>query len=167
MAKKKWTAAVFLLTLALLTGCASIMSQSQWPVNLTSTPSEARITITDDHGKEIFKGATPTIVTLPSGSAYFERAKYSVRFEKEGFEATTLQLTSEMNRWYLGNLVFGGLMGFIVIDPMTGAMWALPATLHGNLGERKTSLIMGDRELTIVLLQDVPVELHDQLIPVS
>ncbi len=28
-----------------------------------------------------------------------------------------------MNGWYAGNIVFGGLIGILIVDPATGAMW--------------------------------------------
>jgi hypothetical protein len=33
-------------------------------------------------------------------------------------------LTKKFNAWYLGNIIFGGLIG-IVIDPITGAIYEL------------------------------------------
>jgi hypothetical protein len=30
-----------------------------------------------------------------------------------------------VNGWYVGNVIFGGLVGFLIVDPLTGAMWVL------------------------------------------
>ena len=30
-----------------------------------------------------------------------------------------------LNGWYIGNVVFGGLIGLLIVDPETGAMWRL------------------------------------------
>lgn len=30
-----------------------------------------------------------------------------------------------MNGWYIGNLLFGGIIGLLIVDPATGAMWTL------------------------------------------
>jgi hypothetical protein len=37
-------------------------------------------------------------------------------------------------RWYVGNILFGGLLGFVFIDPATGAMWVIePKNLNITL----------------------------------
>lgn len=38
-----------------------------------------------------------------------------------------------MDGWYVGNIIFGGLIGLLLVDPITGAMWKLPDTAQGNL----------------------------------
>ena len=48
-----------------------------------------------------------------------------VEVSKEGFEKKTIQIESKTNGWYIGNLLFGSLIGFLIIDPLTGAMWTL------------------------------------------
>lgn len=37
-------------------------------------------------------------------------------------------LTPGINGWYLGNLLFGGLLGWVIIDPITGAMYKFDET---------------------------------------
>ena len=54
---------------------------------------------------------------------------------KEGFGITMMcrrdrlpkkvPVTFKVDGWYWGNLVIGGLLGFLVIDPATGAMYKL------------------------------------------
>ncbi|WP_174263189.1 CsgG/HfaB family protein [Citrifermentans bemidjiense] len=34
-----------------------------------------------------------------------------------------------MNGWYWGNIVFGGVIGLLIVDPATGAMWKMDDTL--------------------------------------
>jgi hypothetical protein len=31
--------------------------------------------------------------------------------------------------WYFGNLVFGGLIGMVIVDPLTGATFDFPSRL--------------------------------------
>lgn len=38
-----------------------------------------------------------------------------------------------MDGWYMGNLLFGGFIGFLIVDPATGAMWKLDDNVYGNL----------------------------------
>ncbi len=35
---------------------------------------------------------------------------------------------TKLDGWYFGNLIFGGLLGILIIDPATGAMWRLDET---------------------------------------
>ena len=123
------------LTATLLTsGCASIVGDSKYPVNVSSTPSGAHFTIQNKDGVIVHNGATPNTVTLPSGRGYFKGEAYTITFKKEGYADTSAKLETSMSGWYWGNLLFGGLIGMLVVDPMTGAMYKLPADAAGNLG---------------------------------
>ena len=54
--KKIYTTVVAASFLA--TSCASIVSKSSYPISINSTPSEAKITITDRKGVEVFSYGT-------------------------------------------------------------------------------------------------------------
>ncbi|MDQ0122243.1 hypothetical protein J2W17_001188 [Pseudomonas lini] len=123
------------LTATLLTsGCASIVGDSKYPVNVSSTPSGASFTVQNKDGVIVHNGSTPNTVTLPSGRGYFKGEAYTIVFKKDGYADTSAKLETSMSGWYWGNLLFGGLIGMLVVDPMTGAMYKLPAGAAGNLG---------------------------------
>jgi hypothetical protein len=44
-----------------------------------------------------------------------------------------LLLQADLEKQYFGNFVAGGPLGFLVIDPLTGAMYALPSRVHAVL----------------------------------
>ena len=69
----------------LLNSCASIVSKSNYPISINSTPSDAKISITNKKGIEIYKGTTPANLKLKSGAGFFSKASYQVKFEKNGF----------------------------------------------------------------------------------
>lgn len=123
-------AAVGLLALS---GCASIVSSSEWPVTFTSTPDSANVEVEDENGVIVHRGTTPCTVTLDASDGFWDRMTYTVRFHKDGCGDCTEGLYAGMNPWYLGNLVFGGIPGHLIVDPLTGAMWKLPKECHGNL----------------------------------
>ena len=125
-------AAVLALPL-LLAGCATIVSHSSWPVSLTSTPDGATVEVVDEKGAVIHRATTPCLVTLSSYGGYFSGADYTVQCRKAGSADAAAPLHTRFNGWYLGNLVFGGLLGILVVDPLTGAMWRLPETVHVDL----------------------------------
>jgi len=163
MAFRKRRNLVLVAATLLTAGCASIVSKSNWPVNVTSSPPECRVTLKDKKGMEIFRGTTPTVITLPSSSGFFSGADYSLVFEKDGFEPVTVTLSSELNPWYIGNILFGGLIGFLVVDPATGAMFRLPEQVHGALAAKKTSFLPNQEGLWVGTLEEVPTELRAQL----
>ncbi|RIJ47928.1 hypothetical protein D1614_12435 [Maribellus luteus] len=121
--KLKTTA--FILAVLLLTSCASIVSKSIYSVSINSNPSEANISITTEKGKEVFNGNTPAVVDLKAGDGFFKKASYSVKFSKSGYEEKVVPIHFKLDGWYWGNIIFGGLIGMLIVDPATGAMYKL------------------------------------------
>ena len=106
-----------------LTGCASIVSKSDWPVCFTAaTPTDFQVR--DENGLVRCAGRTPTTVVLSASDGYFDGMTYTVESA-----VGTRELSARLNGWYVGNVVFGGLLGLLIVDPATGAMWRLPETL--------------------------------------
>ena len=148
----------------LMCGCASIVSKSQYPVTITSQPSGASISVVDETGKTILKGTTPTTVTLAAGAGFFKGKDYTVTFTKPGYTQHTATLRRGLDAWYiLGNIVFGGLIGWLVVDPITGAMWTLPDDGTATLSSQ-SSMIEANDAVNIVSLDQVPDELRGQMV---
>ena len=143
--------AALCLTLA---GCASIITGSHKKVTFKSTPEGATVTIVDKKGKTVAEGITPFTTKLRKGGPYFAGRRYTVQFAKEGYFDSKVELKSTMNGWYLGNLVFGGLLGLIIVDPLTGAVYTLPKEVSTTLNQKTAQLDLPD--LRIVHLEDVP-----------
>lgn len=109
----------------------------QEPVRIDSTPSGAHVEVVDKRGTVVHNGVTPMTVTLNRGAGFFQPAVYTVRttatpatgaFRPVGVAAVAprqAQLTAGLNGWYLGNILFPGIIGAL-IDPATGAMFNLP-----------------------------------------
>lgn len=122
-----------MLALVLSTGCASIVSSSRYPVMINSSPSGATVIIKNKYGMGVQTVTTPATVILPASSGFFGRQRYLMSFEKEGYLPSATQLSAGLDAWYIGNLLFGGLLGMLIIDPATGAMWRLDGMVYGNL----------------------------------
>ena len=155
-------------------GCATIMGDKVHLMPISSTPSDAQVMITDEKGTEVFKGTTPTTVTLQkSTGAYWGKKSYMVKISKPGFETQTIPVTASPNAWYIGgNIIFGGLVGWFIVDPFNGGMYNLsPDTIASTLGpaaksDQPASLHNNsatDGSITIMLLQDVPSELRSKM----
>ncbi|MDY6990526.1 MAG: SH3 domain-containing protein [Thermodesulfobacteriota bacterium] len=117
-------------------GCASIVSKSEYPVTIKSNPSGATVRVKNKRGIEVHECTTPSTTLLSAKSGYFSSASYSFQFEKEGYYPASFSLSGEMDGWYIGNILFGGLIGILIVDPLTGAMWRLDDTVDGDLSPK-------------------------------
>jgi hypothetical protein len=155
------------LPILCLAACASIVSDSKEVVTISSNPSAAQIAITDQSGVEVYRGNTPASVTLDASAGYFDGQEYTIAFSKEGYAPTTIKVDSRINGWYVGNIVFGGLIGWLIVDPLTGAMWTLN-TEHVNsfLAETVALDDTSSPQLRIVSLESVPESARDRMIRV-
>lgn len=119
---------------AMVTGCASIVSKSDWPVSITSSPDGADFNVTNKNGTKVHSGRTPAILVLSSKAGYFSGETYTIKYKKEGYKEIEETVDTELNGWYLGNIIFGGvIIGMLIVDPLTGAMWRLPEYVSGSL----------------------------------
>lgn len=114
------------------TGCASIVSKSTWPVTVQSNPTGAKCEIIKENGVKLHTGETPMTLSLEASAGFFSSAKYIINCTKDGKQATS-ELSADLNGWYLGNILFGGVIGLLIIDPATGAMWKLEETRVVNI----------------------------------
>ena len=124
------TAFAAIITLA---GCASIVSDSKPKVGLYSLPTNANYVIKNSNGDVLLRGVTPGTEILETSRGYFKSQSYTVTFQKEGYTETTVPLKSTVSGWYWGNLLIGGLIGMLIVDPLTGAMYTLPEDATGKL----------------------------------
>jgi hypothetical protein len=149
-----------------MTSCASIVSKSSWPITINSSPSEAKISIKDKKGIEIYTGNTPATLKLKSGSGFFSKARYQVTFEKVGYEKKVVPVEFKLNGWYFGNIIFGGPLGLLIIDPATGAMFKLE-TEFLNETLTKSVATAETKELKLLDINKIPTEWKNHLILVS
>lgn len=61
-----------LSAITLLSGCASIVSDSTYPVLIDSFPPEKSFVVKDENGKKVFSGKTPQTVMLDAGDGFFD-----------------------------------------------------------------------------------------------
>lgn len=90
---------------------------------LRSDPDGAKVVITNSEGISVFKGETPTSTPLERNAEFFSGHRYIVEFTKPGYVTKKVELEPEISGWYWANIIFGGLPGMLIVDPLTGAMW--------------------------------------------
>lgn len=164
--KKIFTPFLLTLVLAAASGCASIVSKTSYPIVVSTYPPGASVTIENRNGEQVFKGSSPAAVRLKSGGGYFKGATYTIRINKEGFAEKMVQVTSTVNGWYFGNLLFGGLIGMLVVDPATGAMFKLQNTTISETLQEQTAFQQVPT-LNIYTLETMPVSWRAYLVKIN
>jgi len=117
-----------------LVSCATVLHSGPGSVTITSEPPAAQVTITDLWTRQpVLQATTPAVASLARHAGYMRPARYQIVIEKPGYQSYAILLKAQLDERYFGNLVTGGPLGFFVIDPLTGAMYALPARVHAVL----------------------------------
>lgn len=155
-----------LVVILLATGsCASIVSKSKWPVAIGSTPVGASVTVTNKKGVNVFQGTTPAALTLKSGAGFFAKEAYMVKISMQGYDEKIIPLECKLNGWYAGNILIGGLIGLLIVDPATGAMYKLSTdAVHENLTMTSASALPS---LRIMDVNELPQDIRGQLISIN
>ena len=123
------------------TGCASIVDGGDKSVRINSTPPGAKVSIIDKSGKTVCTQTTPAIVSLRRNRGFFVPEDYKLAFELNGYYPAEAHVKSVVNGWYFGNVLFGGLIGIVIVDPATGANFTLsPRDINWNLVAVDTTL---------------------------
>lgn len=122
----------------ILTACATVMRDNNQAVPIKANIEKVDIKITNKAGEVVFEGQTPTILTLKTAekSGYFNPEKYTVVASKDGFQTQTAVIDWHVSGWYwAGNFVIGGLIGYLIIDPITGDMYYLDEEVNLNMSK--------------------------------
>jgi hypothetical protein len=149
-----------------LTGCATIVGKDVFPLTINSNPDGANISIIDEKGKKMFTGTTPSTVTLSAGESYFHAKTYSITFSKQGYADQYATVKATLSGWYFGNILFGGLIGLLIVDPISGKMWKLQPDVTANLSE-KLALDTDQPTLKIMTLNQVPERFREHLVRIN
>jgi hypothetical protein len=157
--------AIMMASVFLFSSCASIVSKSTYPLSINSSPSNAKVSITDKKGKEIYLGNTPATVKLKAGAGFFSKAEYQVKFSSPGYDDKIVPITFKLDGWYFGNLLLGGLLGMLIIDPATGAMWKIETEFLNETLSKSTASIAP--EMKIMNINEIPENWKNHLVRVN
>ena len=124
-----------IIPVVLCGGCATIMGQSSYDVQIDSSEPGTEVEISE-HGKIVDSVITPATVNLKSAGEWSwlkgrKPAMYVFKFTKTGFEPQTQFRAGELNNWSLGNLALGvaflgvGAVVGICVDMGTGTFYKL------------------------------------------
>jgi hypothetical protein len=158
---------IFLIVvlIAFITGCATIVSKSKYPVNITSNPENIEFTVVNKAGTEVYSGKTPDVVKLDAGAGFMTGENYIVTFTLSDGSEKKATIQRGVDNWYIfGNIFIGGLLGWIIIDPATGAMWELD-DLHAELGDAGNA--SNTVKIQVLTYDSLPEHLKERLVRIN
>lgn len=130
-----------------LSGCASIFSGMTQDVAIRTTPG-AKFVVTNSFGNQVASGnageSAVAKMNLVRGAGYFSPHAYKVNLSKPGYQSATVDINPGMNGWYFANIVLGGVVGMVIVDPLTGAMYRMVPSRDEAL------LVPNDKEMAKV-----------------
>jgi len=161
--KNSFTIILLVGVVIIVGSCATIVKGGDQDIPIKSDPSGAAIRILDSHNMEVWSSHTPATVTLEKGEGYFRGARYTLEIEKDGYEKRTISIKSSLNGgWYIaGNLLLGGLLGWLIVDPLTGAMWTLEPDIVNLELEKGLAEKDGGTGLYVALSEDIPASVFE------
>ena len=158
--KKGWLACGVVALMAFVggTGCATIIKGTRQRVSIFASPAGAQVTVYDDSGSVIISQQAPCTVKLRRGSGFFSAGEYRVQVQAPGYAPAIVTISGSINGWYIiGNLFIGGLLGYVVVDPLCGGMWDLsPHSVNAVLAKQATMLPGRDATLFVSLRSQAP-----------
>lgn len=130
-------------------GCASIMHGTKQDVGISSSPTNARVTV--DNAP---LGNTPIVAKLSRGDNHI------VKIELDGYAPFEATLTKKVSGWVWGNVVFGGLIG-LAVDAISGGLYNLtPEQIAGQLSKQGGALEQNAEGIYVVLVRNADPSWH-------
>lgn len=116
--------------LVLQAGCATIVSGTSQQIAVDSTPQGAEVLI---DGTMV--GRTPVAPEVR------RKAEHDVTLRKEGYLDRTVHTGKRLNLWYMGNLLFGSLLGMLIDDASGASFVVEPDKIHARLVEAPIDVV--------------------------
>ena len=139
-------------SIAVLTGCATIMHGTSQDIGFQSSPTNAKVLVDG-----LPMGNTPVVAKLS------RKDNHIVKMNLDGYQPFEATLTRGTSGWVWGNIVFGGLIG-LAVDAMSGGLYNLtPNQISGQLsggvipqGKPPTAMITKDGIFITVVMHADP-----------
>ncbi len=164
----KFAPAAALAAAMLVSGCATIVHSGPRSIPVASNPPGAKVSIYDRDGKLVMTNTTPFVAQLSTQYGYFKSQSYRVEFEMPGHAPTEVRLESAVSGWYFGNIVFGGLIGMLIVDLLTGAMYNLtPEKIEQPLSAPQAQLIRSGKGMLVILASQATADERANMVRVN
>jgi hypothetical protein len=152
-------------------GCASIFNGGDREITIATKPRGATASVRKSGGgvmDVVAVDKTPCTISLDPKGGYFSGQSYTLRLELQGYKPTEIELTPKMSGWYWGNLLIGGLIGMLAVDPATGAMWNIsPDKIDRKLANGQSAMIKNETGFLVVLEADLTPAEREHMVRVN
>jgi hypothetical protein len=100
-------------------------SKSIYAIPIKTSPEGATVKVFNNKGKEIIVTQSPDTLVLKAGQGYFKRAEYLIEVSQLNCITKKETIYFTLNKRYIDNVFLSFFMpiGFLLIDPLSGAMW--------------------------------------------
>ena len=148
---------ILVAVLLLESGCASIVHGGSREVIIRSEPPGANVLVLKQGTSEaVASGTTPITVSLDPKRGYFKGQSYVIKFDFPGYRSAEVLVQSTLSGWYFGNIIFGGLIGMLIVDPLTGSMWNLaPEEVDQSLHPESSQVIESGDGIVVARLSQL------------
>ena len=102
-----------------LSGCCTIFNGPDQTLYLDSSVPQTQYTVRDKDDHQIAAGVAPAKIKLKG-----YKAPYTLDFQDPQGQQREYKVEQGVTKWFFGNLVIGGLIGF-GIDAATGSLYIL------------------------------------------
>lgn len=150
-----------------LSGCATLFNGQSQSITISSVPEGAQVTVSNRAGQRVHVGETPVTLTLKRGAGYFKSEVYTLSFSKPGYADERITISGSTSGWYFGNILIGGLIGMLAVDPVTGAMYSLPKEVSATLQAHDSLGAEEEARLHIVSVETLSAEQMKQAVLLS
>jgi hypothetical protein len=165
---KEFIVVATLGTLSTLSGCATIVHSGPRPIAVASAPAGAKVSIYDRSNTLVQTNTTPFVAQLPTKYGYFKGQNYRLVFEMPAHATAEVELKSSLSGWYFGNVIFGGVIGMLIVDPLTGAMFNLsPEKIDQSLTASQAQVIKDRTGFLVVLASQITERERTQMVRVN
>ena len=151
-----------------LGGCATILHSGPRAIEIASAPAGAKVSIYDRSNTLVLTNTTPFVAQLPTKYGYFKGQNYRLVFEMPAHATAEVNLTSSVSGWYFANVIFGGVIGMLIVDPMTGAMYNLsPEKIDQSLSASQAQVIKDRTGFLVVLSSQITEQERTRMVRVN
>lgn len=109
-----------------ITACSSIINGSTQTLSVEAEPNTALIQLFDSDHELIAEDTGTLELEVERGKGYYSGASYTLEISFDGYDTQIIDIQPKPDDWYVGgNLLIASVMGYLVVDPLTGGMWAI------------------------------------------
>ena len=92
-----------------------------------------------------------------------------MKFNLAGYQERIINIDAKLNGWYVGNILIGGLIGMLIIDPASGAMYKIDRLdVNERLDASSTSgTKTNNKQLQFYSINDIPAHLKSRLVEIK